>query len=550
MPRDVFPKQAPPARVAIGYPNRRALAVGNLGFRTVAQILGECRGVHRERFYLPDDERAPAPGMLRTEPSNARLSAMDLVLLSICFEGDAPHVPALLAGGGLPARAAERRAGHPLVIGGGAVVMMNPEPLSDFFDLFLVGEAEVLIESLLREWHGVRGASRDEQIAVLAALPGALAPGLRSHRLWEVASDGMLQATRLRTPAALPVAPVLPAEAVETVKWSQAAEGVTAARLPRETALHESLLIELGRGCTRRCRFCLAGRIYAPLRMRSVELLLEEVRTQARRGETIGLLSLCAGDYPELGRLTAELRKMGLRAAISSLPPDFSQRDAAENLVRSGTTTLTIAPETGSERLRALVGKPVANARIIATVRMLGEVGVRHLRTYFLAGLPHEEDADLHAIPALLRELRGALPLSATLSATVNVFVPKPRTPLQWAGMVPAARLREISRILAGRTPWGVRMRVKSFREARQQAALARGDAAWGSRLIRIGIAGEPSAAVLREEGLRLEDLTGPIAAGSPLPWEAVSDARERARLRREWRYMDAKARESVQNGS
>ncbi|MBD3236728.1 MAG: radical SAM protein, partial [Candidatus Eisenbacteria bacterium] len=164
MPRDVFPIDAPPARIAIGYPNRRAVALGNLGFRTVAQILGACRGVRRERFTLPDRASPREAWEVCSEPSGARLSSMDLVLLSVCFEGDAPHLPLLLLRGGLPPRAGERRAGHPLVIAGGAVVMMNPEPLSDFCDLFLVGEAEALLEPLLRAWHGVRGASRAEQI--------------------------------------------------------------------------------------------------------------------------------------------------------------------------------------------------------------------------------------------------------------------------------------------------------------------------------------------------------------------------------------------------
>jgi radical SAM superfamily enzyme YgiQ (UPF0313 family) len=547
MKREILPKGAPVARIAVGFANRGSLAANNLGFRTVAQLLDSWPGIHVERFDLPHGDLPLPSGSLQTEPSRARLSSMDLILFSLSFENDAIHVPAMLEAGGLPAFAGRRRDGHPLVVGGGAVVMMNPEPLGAFFDLFLVGEAEVLLEDFLRRWGEVRDRGRSEMITALAALRGAVAPALRAHRIWTPGAGRSLVADRevvLRDAGAdsAPMRVIGDARsAVETVKWEAADTSVTAARLPPEAEFGESLLLELARGCRRRCRFCVSTRIYEPLRARSADLLLQEADRQTRAGETVGLLSLSAGDYRELEYLTGCLREMGLRISISSLPPTFARKRVVENLIGSGTTTLTLAPETGSDRLRALIGKPLRNDRILKTVEMLGRAGLRHLRTYFLIGLPFEEARDIRAIAELLKEMRGLLALGCSLSASVNAFVPKPRTPFQWAPMAPIGELREAARMLSHQAPWGVRVRIKSFRESRLQAVLSRGDVAWGARLAKMALAGEPLGAALKSEGLRVEDLTGPIALDSALPWDYLVDQRERGALKREWKHaLDA----------
>jgi radical SAM superfamily enzyme YgiQ (UPF0313 family) len=459
----------------------------------------------------------------------------------------------MLDAAGLPALAAEREDGHPLVVGGGALAMMNPEPLAAFFDLFLIGEAEVLLEPFLRVWGELRSESRAAMTRELAKLAGSYAPALSAHKLWTRTEGGLRADEQMNVGIAdgATNGAVSPIQTVETVKWTDAAHSMTSGRLPREAQFRESVLVELARGCTRRCRFCLAGHIYLPLRARPAERVIAEARTSARAGETIGLLALCAGDYRELGPLTSKLRAMGLRIAISSLPPDFTGREAAQQIVRSGTTTLTIAPETGSDRLRAGVGKRVTNERILETVRLLGAAGVRHLRTYFLIGLPFETRADILAIVTLLREMRGELPLSATLTATVNAFVPKPRTPFERQPMAAPEALREAGGWIARAAPWGVRMRIKSFREARLQAALSRGDARWGGRLLRIARRNEPLAAIVKEEGWSLSDLTGRVADDADTPWDFLIDARERRSLRREWRLAVKAARgENVEPNS
>jgi radical SAM superfamily enzyme YgiQ (UPF0313 family) len=526
-------------RVALGYPNRARLARSNLGFRIIERRLSERAGFDVERFFLPDDGPPLRGAALRTEPSGSKLASVDLVLLSIAYEGDAPHVPALLAAGGLPPRSSERSASHPLVVAGGAAVMINPEPLALFVDLFMVGEAEALLDPLLDRWAALRDAGRAEMLASLAKLPGAVVPLLRRHQLWSTGGATLRQGARVslrgsaRTLADLPEAEA--GSPVETVKWTEAPQQVSAARLPADGAFPDALLLELGRGCPRHCRFCVACRIYAPLRQRSAPLLIDEARRGSVAGETVGLLSLSAGDHPGLAPLAQTLRDEGRRLTISSLPASFSRREVVRALLESGARTLTIAPETGSDRLRALIGKPISNDAILRSVELLGAEGLPQLRAYFMIGLPFEEDDDWRALALLLREMRRRLPPACRLSATVNPFVPMPRTPFQWAPMPPANRLREAGRRLRREAPRGVRVLVKSVRESREHAALVRGDAAWGERLLRMGGGGETMTAALRADGLRLDDLTGPVDPGACLPWAYLSDETETAALRGEW---------------
>jgi radical SAM superfamily enzyme YgiQ (UPF0313 family) len=464
---------------------------------------------------------------------------MDLVLLSLSFEGDAPHVPALLEAGGLPPLADRREAGHPWVIGGGAAVMINPEPLAPLFEALLVGEAEGLLPELLEALGRGRGLARGAQLRLLEALPGAVVPLLRRHRTWS------LEGTRLRAGPEVSLRDGArawlenpEAEAGRPVATVRAPDPGTvwAARLPPGAHFRESLLLEIARGCPRRCRFCAATRIYQPLREHPPDRIVERVAGQLTPGETVGLLALSAGDHRGLNELTARLRALGARLSIASLPAVFDRPEALAELVRCGARTLTLAPEAGSDRLRALAGKPMTNEAILASVRALGSSGVRRLKAYFLIGLPFEREDDRRAIVDLLGDMRAALPPAVALSATVNPFVPKPRTPFQWAAMAGPAELEEASRRLRAGAPRGVRIRVKSPREARIHAALTRGDATWGARLLRAALERRPLGQVLADEGTKLEHWTAAIDEEAQLPWGYLLDAAESEGLRREWR--------------
>jgi len=518
----------PGLSVALGYPNHPALAEGNLGFRAVSQLLASRGDIALESFFP-----SPPGGRVRTRPSGAKLTATDLVLISISYEGDTPQVPAMLDAGGLPPRAADRREGHPLVVGGGALVMINPEPLAAFFDLFLIGEAEAMLEAFLARLHALRGASRQELIGGLESLAFALAPGRRGHRLWVAGPQG-LRADRIES--IHDEAARDPDEPLQPAPWDGFGSQASGARVGKGTPLGPAYLVELARGCPRSCRFCAASRIYAPLRECPADVILDHVDRRVEPGETVGLLALSAGDYRQMEQLSSSLRRRGLRMAISSLPPTFSRTEAAREFIRSGSRTLTIAPETGSDALRARIGKHLRNDRILESARMLAAAGLRRLRTYFIIGLPGEREEDIAEIGRLLGLLRRELAAGCVLTATVNAFVPKPRTPFQWASMAPEGLLRERARQLRAELPAGVKLRIKSFREARFQALVTRGDVAWGERLVKIGIEGVGLKKLLKEEGWDAAGLTGRVDPNGPLPWEYLLTPPIRRRLEEEWR--------------
>lgn len=514
-------------RVALGFANRAGLARNNLGFRIVEQMLASRSDVDLACFYLPESG-PPRPGeRLRAAPSGFPLSAFDLILFSLSFEGDALHIPALLEAGGLPALAEAREAGHPWVIAGGAAVMINPEPIAAFFEALLIGEAEALLPALLETARASRGTGRAAQLAALEAIPGAVVPLRREHRLWSI-REGVLHCA---APADTPVATIRAGD-----------DAVASARLPPEAHFRESLLLELARGCPRQCRFCVATRIYHPLRERPVPELIARAGAIGAPGDTVGLLALSAGDFRGLEELVTGLGALDFRLSIASLPAVFNRPAALAELVRRGASTLTLAPEAGTDRLRALCGKPFRNEAILKTVAAIGASGVRRLKAYFLMGLPFETDEDLAGIPTLVRGMRERLPRAVSLAVTVNPFAPKPRTPFQWAPMASAARLVAAARLLEQGMPRGVRLRVKSLREARRNAALTRGDARWATRLTRAWREGRPLTQILAQEGTTFEDWTGAIDEGSALPWGYLLDAREAESLREEWRRARSEA--------
>lgn len=495
------------ACIALGFPNRPAVAAGSLGFQIVAGRFAREPGIHLERFFLESG------GPVRTIPSGLPLSCVDLVLFSLSFEGDAQNIPAMLRSGGLPAFAHERRRGHPLVVAGGAWAMINPEPVASFFDLLLLGEAEALLPAFLPLWRRLHNGERGAALAELGQLPGALAPSRRRHRLWVGGPEG-LAADHIVSPVGSEAGLADPDEPVRPVAWDGFGSEPSTAHLPGG-----EYIAELARGCPRRCRFCAATRIYAPLRESPARGLLARAREELRGGERVGLMGLSAGDYSELEELTTGLLDLGARLSISSLPAGFSRPAAAAALIASGNRTLTIAPETGSERLRRAVGKAVTNDQIVAAAGGLGEAGLRALRTYFIIGLPGETEDDVASIAALLRDLRGELPGGCRLSATVNAFVPKPRTPYQREPMAPQGLLQERARQLKRQVPRGVALRIKSFREARRQALIARGDWSWGARLAALGAGQGSLRGVLKGADPGMEALTGAIARDGMVPW-------------------------------
>ncbi|PLX87507.1 MAG: radical SAM protein [Desulfuromonas sp.] len=464
-------------RVALVYPNTYHHAMSNLGFQTVYHLLNSRDGCSCERFCLPDTDdlaehqRTGFP--LFSLESQTPLCEFDLIALSVSFENDFVHIPILMQLGHLSCFSDQRTENDPLVLMGGVCAFLNPEPVADLVDMVAVGEAEPILPPLLDLLMGYDGP-RTELRNRLAQLPGIYVPSLYSI---DYADGGQVAAIAPRGQAPARVARCYLADLDDSPSRSFIHTS--------ETEFRDMSLVEISRGCSRGCRFCAAGYIYLPERSRSIETLRPQIETGLCEQDRIGLVAAAVADHPAFSTIQAEVLEKGGTISVSSLRLDALTADDVLALQQSGHRTVSLAPEAGSQRLRDFINKGLTEEQILAAVHLLADGSIRHLKLYFLIGLPTEGQDDIDELLTLVEKIRliwraagqarGAL---GTVTLSLNPFIPKPFTPLQWAGMeaekVLKKRLQGMRSAIA-RMP-NTQLHCESIRGARLQALLARGD--------------------------------------------------------------------------
>jgi radical SAM superfamily enzyme YgiQ (UPF0313 family) len=472
---------------ALVYPNTYAVGMSNLGFQTIYRHLNALPDVVCERVFLPDPGDWPEYARTGTGPfsleSKRPLRDFDLVGFSVTYEGDFVNVLRLLGRAGIPLRAEARGPGDPVVLMGGVCAFANPEPVAPFMDFVVVGEGEEAVADIVAAWRQAYGSvpalARDRR-ALWARLAGVAGVYLPHRYDVRYRPDGTVEGV-----APLPGGPAVPAVVVKRrLGQVDAFRTTSLLRTPNAEYGHLALL-EVGKGCGRGCRFCLEGEIYRPVRHRSLEALRETVRELKGDSRRIGLVGACVSDYPWIGGLMRVLEEEGVEVSISSIRADSLTEDLVAALQRGGHRTLTIAPEAGTERLRAVIRKNISDAQLDEACALVRRHGIPNLKCYFMIGLPTETEEDVAAIPALAVRLLERLRAPAAdgspfgrLTLSVSSFVPKPWTPFQWEPFDDPARLEaKLRAIKAGvrRFP-NVRVLHESPREAYLQAVLARGD--------------------------------------------------------------------------
>lgn len=543
-------------RTVVVYPNRYWIAMSNLGFQTVLKLFASQPRFSVERAYLPEEDR-PAT----TFESGRPLRDAELIAFSVSFETDYPYVVELAAAAGRnlaeryhPAAAEQNEQERkqpigfrPLMIGGGAALTLNPEPLANLFDAIAIGEGEGMVEEISACYARAKddAVTFGELLDRLSLIPGIYVPSLHRPVFRE---DDTIE--RYETLHGAPPRPLR--RYLENI---DAAPTHTVIQTP-ETEFKAMFMTETGRGCEVGCRFCVAGYMYRPVRKRSGDTIAESVRLGLETSDSIGFVGAAVSSHPKIAELASTVARAGKRAALSSIMSQRVSRELAMSLTESEYKTVALAPEAGSERLRFRVGKRVCDDQIVEAVATLAENGIRNFKLYFIIGLPGEESADVDAIVSLVRRARDrALEAARTqedfrvapkILLSVNPFIPKAWTPFQRHRFLGSKEVRDrLDRVRRGvmRIP-NVEMRAESPRESYFQALMSRGDRRVGNLLLEMHRLGKDWKWLASRGGERLLPDVPPadfyvlrtFREDETLPWEVVDLRIKRTLLEREYR--------------
>lgn len=545
-------KERPRASVAggeistvIAYANRYWIAMSNLGFQAIYRLLTEDARLKVERAYLPEADEAE----WRTFESNSRLANAEILAVSVSFETDYPYVLRLLEAAGISLDECREgslvfREDGPLVLGGGAALTLNPEPLANVFDAIVIGEGEEVISEVVSCYAEWRHAARKDLLRALAQIDGVYVPSLYRP---QYKSD--------HTIAGFSVDTEVPARVQRRfVEDIDRFPTYTVLQTP-ETEFRSMFMTETGRGCEIGCRFCVAGYMYRPIRKRSAEVIESTVQIGIESSDSIGFVGAAVSSHPKISELARGVAEKGKRASLSSIMSQRVTPELAASLSESEYKTVALAPEAGSEALRFRIGKRVCNEQVVSAVATLAEQGIRNFKLYFMVGLPSEEEEDVLAIAELAKQARDAaleaarkqsdFRIAPTLFLSVNPFIPKAWTPFQRHGFLDFHEIKrriEIVRRGIATIP-NVEMKFESPRESYFQALMSRGDRRVGDMLIELHRAELDWRSVVRRGDEQIVDSAPPpdfyvhrmIGKEEILPWEIVDLRIKRTLLEREY---------------
>lgn len=466
-------------KVAIVYPNTYFVGMSNLGLHIIYEEINLRNDSVCERIFLPEKKELEAYDKTKTPLMSVEtqrpMHQFDVVAFDVTFEMDYFHIPLMLRHGRVPIMGKDRTEFDPIVIAGGPCATFNPEPFADFIDAFIIGEGEGIVSRVLdiiRDGK-MEGLDRHTILRQLADISGVYVPSLYVPIYSE---DGEFKGYDI-------------AEGVpKTIKrhfemLTSGGETVVATNYTEFGAMY---IIEVARGCGRHCRFCMAGYCFRVPRVRPLDILKEGVERAEKLGKKVGLMGAAISDYPEVDELVNYIRSKDMRYSCASLRADSLTQAVVDGLADSGQKTITIAPETGSERLRRVINKGISEEHLQNAATLSAKSGIQHMRLYIMIGLPTETDEDIEAIVGLAERTQAYMEkvgCKGRLTLSINPFIPKPFTPFQWMAMdnqkVVEKKLQYIKKALQKNRR--IEVLVESPKEAYIQGVLARGDRRLGA---------------------------------------------------------------------
>jgi len=538
------------ARIALVFPDVYEIGMSYLGQKILYDILNRQPHLAAERVFAPWpdlEESLRQNGLpLFSLESQLPIGQFDILGFSLLYELNYSNILTVLDLGGIPFLSRERGEGSPLVLAGGPAAF-NPEPVSDIFDAFLIGDGEEAFLEIVEKFVALRKgrASRDRILGGLAEIPGVYVPGLYESI---IPRGSGLQARRPKDNA--------PAKIRKRIKENLGKPPYPEAIIvPDIQAVFDRVTIEVARGCPQRCRFCQASNIYFPFRTMDPVFVREKVRRSlaATGFENVSLSALSISDYPFLEEtvtaLMGELAGQKISLSLSSLRPKGLSASVAENILKVRKTGFTLVPEAGTDRLRRVINKELDNQDILEAASTAFNRGWRLLKLYFMVGLPTEKDEDLEGIVRLVEEIlrlgRSVLKGPPRINLSLSSFIPKPHTPFQWLSMEEERTLGEKQRLIRSRLSRArsVAIRTHPTGSSVLEAVFSRGDRMLGGALVQAWKRGARFDSWIDrfdfnrwEEAFLAERIDyrtylGPLEKNAVLPWDHIETGIKKAFL-------------------
>jgi radical SAM superfamily enzyme YgiQ (UPF0313 family) len=509
--------------VCLVYPNTYSAGMSNLGFQSIYRQIADSPDFYCDRAFLPDPDILPLYGKSRRKlvaiESEKPLQEFDFIAFSISYELDYLNVLRILDLAGIPLSSTERGEKWPLIFAGGEAVSINPEVISDFIDFFVIGEGEEPLKKILEIIHAEKWKNRNELLEKTSRIPGAYVP---SFYKIEYDYDGFIDKVTSDSDISWPVQRSVACDLEEFT---------SSVILTPNTEFSDTFLVEVSRGCPFSCAFCCVSLHHKPYRCPKLEKLIDRISRGLDYTKKIGLLGAAVGSYPHLETILDEIKNRGGQVSFSSLRADVLKPVLLKKLNDLGQNLLTLAPETGNDKLRRVINKTLTNAQLYQTADNAVNSGFKDIRLYFMLGLPGETDDDADAGTEMIKTIAEKTGKSGgKVFVSINQFVPKPGTALEsYPFEEEETVMRRIKRMESAffNNP-AVTIKVESIKEMQLQAFLGRGNRNW-SRYLKDLCQKAPSTVASKLMKMRKKDqsidslIFNPIPEDKIPPWKILS---------------------------